>query len=63
LQVGGVNATTRQRRGVDITNLDLTNVNVALSNEAATALNRAFNVTAFTAGLQVGTAQVDAFVV
>lgn len=57
LQVGGVAATPGS-----IQNLDLTNVNVTLSSDAAGALNSAFRVNAFTAGLSVGTAQVDAFV-
>lgn len=59
LQVGGV-GTSRQGA---LTNLDLTNVDVTLSARAARTLNRAFNVNAFTAGFEVGTAQVDAFVI
>ncbi len=59
LQVGGVSS----RAEHSVTNLDLTDVNVTLSSEAATALNRTFEVNAFTAGLNVGTAQVDAFVI
>lgn len=59
LQVGGVS--TRTRRG--ISNLDLTDVDVTLSAAAAGALNQVFEVNAFAAGLSIGTAQVDAFVV
>jgi hypothetical protein len=59
LQVGGVSSKSEN----SVTNLDLTNVNVTLSAQAATALNRTFEVNAFTAGFNIGTAQVDAFVV
>ncbi|KST63720.1 hypothetical protein [Mastigocoleus testarum] len=45
------------------TNLDLTDVNVNLSEQAATALNDVFSVDAFSSGFNIGTAQVDAFVV
>ena len=41
--------------------LRLANVRVALSGEAAAALNGAFKVTAFGRGLNIGTAIVDAF--
>ncbi|MDX2215166.1 MAG: hypothetical protein SFY66_17905 [Oculatellaceae cyanobacterium bins.114] len=58
LQIGGVTATDRG----SFTNLDLTNVDVTLSARAARTLNRAFRVDAFTAGFEIGTAQVDAFV-
>lgn len=56
LQVGSVG--TSKVRGRD--NLDLNNVTVTLTDVAAGALNQAFGVTAFTAGFNIGTAQVDA---
>ena len=59
LEIGEVDTKTR---GI-FTNLDVTDVNVNLSEQAATALNGAFDVNAFSAGLNIGTAQVDAFVV
>lgn len=61
LQIGGVNAAAVAGR-TNLTNLDLQNVALSLSPEAAAALNQAFNVTAFQPGLAIGTAQVDAFV-
>lgn len=42
-------------------NLRLANVRVSLSGEAASALNGAFNVTAFSRGLNIGTATVESF--
>jgi len=59
LQIGGVNVASGDR----FDNLELTNVDVSLLGRAAVTLNRAFNVNAFTAGLDIGTAQVDAFIV
>jgi hypothetical protein len=41
--------------------LRLAGVRVALSGEAAAALNSVFKVTAFSRGLNIGTASVDAF--
>lgn len=41
------------------TNLNLGDVNVTLTGEAANALNQAFNVSAFADGLNIGTADVD----
>lgn len=58
LQVGEVTATSEAER----TNLDLTDVAITLTSEAAAALNQIFGVTAFTQDLSIGTAQVDAFV-
>lgn len=59
LELGDIDTSSR---GI-FTDLDLNDVNVTLSNDAATALNDAFEVDAFSAGLNVGTAQVDAFVI
>lgn len=42
-------------------NLRLAGVRVTLSGEAASALNSVFNVTAFSRGLNIGTATVEAF--
>lgn len=58
LQIGGIEALARGSS----TNLDLNDVNVTLTNRAARTLNRVFNVDAFTAGFNIGTAQVDSFV-
>lgn len=55
LQLGEVDTVTE----ADLLNLDLSGVGVTLTEAAATALNQAFDVTAFTAGLEIGTAQVD----
>ncbi len=44
-----------------LTQVELKNVNVTLSQEAANALNSVFNVTAFQAGLNIGTAAVTAY--
>ncbi len=44
-----------------LTVVEVKNVNVALSQDAATALNGVFKVTAFQAGLNIGTAKVQAF--
>jgi hypothetical protein len=41
--------------------LRIRDVNVTLNAEAAAALNSAFGVTAFTAGIPIGTARVDTF--
>jgi hypothetical protein len=41
--------------------LRLAGVRVALSGDAAAALNSVFKVTAFSRGLNIGTASVDAF--
>lgn len=59
LELGGIDTTTT---GI-FTNLEIADVDVALSNEAATTLNNAFGVDAFTTGFDIGTAQVDAFIV
>jgi hypothetical protein len=59
LQIGGVAATATGSS----TNLDLTDVTVTLTQKAARSLNQAFGVSAFTAGFNIGSAQVDAFVV
>lgn len=58
LEIGEIDSRT-----IGITDLDLNNVNVSLSDQAATALNNAFDVDAFTGGLNIGSAQVDAFVI
>jgi hypothetical protein len=58
LQIGEVNTTAKEA----LRNLDLSNVDITLSDQAAKALNDAFDVNAFTAGFNIGTAQVDAFV-
>ncbi|MEO1208645.1 MAG: hypothetical protein AAFX78_03800 [Cyanobacteria bacterium J06638_20] len=58
LQLGGLEAIATD----DLTNLDLTDVAVTLSDDAAALLNQVFEVTAFTEGFSIGTAQVDAFV-
>ncbi|NJK74931.1 MAG: hypothetical protein HC942_13810 [Microcoleus sp. SU_5_6] len=58
LQGGELDTSTSE----DLTNLDLKNVAVKLKDEAASVLNQAFGVTAFTAGFNIGTANVDAFV-
>lgn len=58
LEIGGVEATSTD----DLTNLDLTDVNVTLTDIAAGALNDAFGVDAFQGGFSIGTATVDAFV-
>ncbi len=42
-------------------NVRLAGVRVTLSGEAATALNGVFNITAFSRGLNIGTATVEAF--
>ena len=59
LQIGDVE-TTEVRR---FTNLDLPDVDVTLTRRAARTLNRAFDVDAFTSGFDIGTAEVDAFLV
>jgi hypothetical protein len=58
LQIGNIETSTQN----DLVNLDLENVAVGLSEEAAAALNQIFAVDAFTAGFNIGTAEVDAFV-
>ena len=58
LGIGGIETNERRR----FTNLDLTDVEVTLTGRAARTLNRAFDVDAFAGGLDIGTAQVDAFV-
>jgi hypothetical protein len=42
-----------------VTNIKISNVDVTLSAEAAAALNDAFKVTAFTAGIPIGKARVN----
>ena len=60
LELGDIDTTTT---GI-FTDLDITDVDVALSGEGAAALNFFLDVDdAFTAGFNIGTAQVDAFVV
>lgn len=56
LTVGGVNSSIVDNHPA----LSLDNVTVSLSSAAATTLNQAFGVDAFTAGFNVGTAEVDA---
>lgn len=58
LQVGGLETSTQ----LGLINLDLERVRVSLTGEAAAALNQIFEVNAFTAGFNIGTAEVDAFV-
>lgn len=58
LQIGGIQTAAAGRS----TNLDLTDVAVTLTGRAARTLNRTFGVDAFTAGFNIGTAQVDSFV-
>jgi hypothetical protein len=41
--------------------VEVKNVNVVLSQDAATALNGVFKVTAFQSGLKIGTANVQAY--
>ncbi|MEL6222521.1 MAG: hypothetical protein AAFQ57_08335 [Cyanobacteria bacterium J06626_14] len=59
LGVGDVSASQNGQ----VTDLDLTNVEVTLAGRAARTLNRAFDVDAFTRGFDIGTAEVDASVV
>lgn len=59
LGIGGIDVTPRGRR----TALEFNNVDVTLTRQAASTLNRVFDVSAFTAGLTIGTAEVDAVVV
>jgi hypothetical protein len=56
LQVGGVAASGDKDHPV----LNLDNVQVKLSSEAAGTLNQAFGVSAFTPGFNIGTADVEA---
>ncbi|NJR65651.1 MAG: hypothetical protein HC772_10520 [Leptolyngbyaceae cyanobacterium CRU_2_3] len=58
LEIGSVATSAARKR----TNLDLKDVNVSLTSGAADTLNQVFGVSAFTAGFNIGTAQVDAFV-
>ncbi|NJO66529.1 MAG: hypothetical protein HC832_03120 [Leptolyngbyaceae cyanobacterium RM1_405_57] len=58
LQLNDVAASTSN----DLTNLDLGNVGVTLNEGAAAVLNQVFGVTDFAGGLNIGTAQVDAFI-
>jgi hypothetical protein len=56
LKIGGVEVSGDRTRST----LDLENVAVTLTSEAANTLNQAFKVSAFTAGFTVGTAEVEA---
>lgn len=58
LQIGSLGTSSSE----GATNLDIADVGVRLTRRAANALNQAFGVSAFQAGFEIGTAQVDAFV-
>jgi hypothetical protein len=56
-----LNAAPQASEHAGITNIKINQVDVTLAAEAATALNSAFNVTAFTAGIPIGKARVNTF--
>jgi hypothetical protein len=57
VQVGSIDASLGQGQSV----LNINDVNLTLTLEAASTLNQVFGVTAFTSGFNIGTAQVEAF--
>jgi hypothetical protein len=56
-----LNAAPEAKESYGLTNIKIADVDVTLAAEAATALNDAFKVTAFVAGLPIGKAKVNTY--